>query len=446
MKHILILGAGRSSSVLIDYLLKQSEIHHWKITVADASKALAQSKLKNHPNGTAQELDIFDVKKRQQLIQQADFVISMLPASMHPEVAEDCVRFQKSMATASYVSDSMRNLDKDARTKNILLLNEAGLDPGIDHASAMKIIDHIHQQGGKVVTFHSYCGGLVAPESNDNPWGYKISWNPRNVVMAGNSTAEFLSEGKIKLLPYQRLFEAHKTITIDEYTFDAYANRNSTQYITAYKIPEVKNLLRGTLRYQGFCKAWNVIVNLGLTDDTILLEHLENLSYKDWLNMFLPPGDVPVQEKLKKVFQNKIDDEVLNKLEYLKLFSEEKIKNPSKGTSAMILQALMEERLKLNDTDKDWTVMYHYFEYELKGKKYTWQSYFEDKGKDSTYTSMAKTVGLPLGILVKNYLLGKIPLAGVQIPTVPEIYTPLLEELKIFGIEFKEKNKLVTCI
>lgn len=438
MKHILILGAGRSSPVLIDYFLQQSEIHHWQITVADANRQLAQLRLKNHPNGTAEELDIFDLKKRQQLIQRADFVISMLPASMHPEVAEDCIRFQKSMATASYVSDHIRNLDKDARAKNILLLNEAGLDPGLDHASAMKIIDHIHQQGGKIITFRSYCGGLVAPESNDNPWGYKISWNPRNVVMAGNSTAEFLSEGKIKLLPYPRLFEEHETITIEGYIFDAYANRNSTQYITAYKIPEVKNLLRGTLRYQGFCKAWNIIVNLGLTDDTILLEHLENLSYKDWLTMFLPPGEDSVQEKLKKIFQNKIDEEALNKLEYLKLFSEEKIKNPSKGTSAMILQALMEDRLKLKETDKDWTVMYHYLEYELKGKKYIWQSYFEDKGKDSVYTSMARTVGLPLGIIVKNYLLGKIPLSGVQIPTVPEIYIPLLEELKTFGIKFKE--------
>lgn len=438
MKKILIIGAGRSSTVLIEYLLKQSELYNWQITVADANIELAKSKT-HHPNGKAEELDIFDVKKRQQLIKEHDFVISMLPASMHTEIAEDCVRLGKSMATASYVSDSMRALDKYAKEKNIVLFNEIGLDPGIDHASAMKIIDHIHQQGGKIITFKSYCGGLVAPESNDNPWGYKISWNPRNVVMAGNSTAEFLSDGKIKLLPYQRLFDTHEKINIEHFIFDAYANRNSIQYIDAYKIPEVKNILRGTLRYEGFCKAWNIIVNIGLTDDSIAIDNLHNKTYNEWLEMFLPEGNISSQEKLFQIFKDKIDEKVLEKLEYLKLFSNEKIQNISKGTSAMILQTLMEERLKLKETDKDWTVMYHYFEYELNEKKYKLESYFDDKGRDNIYTSMAKTVGLPLGITVKNYLLGKISLKGVQIPTVSEIYKPLLEELKILGIEFKEK-------
>ncbi len=440
MKPILIIGAGRSATVLIEYLLKQSEIHNWKIIVADNSVELAQSKINQHPNGSAEELDIFDVKKRQQLIKQSDFVISMLPASMHTEVAEDCVAFGKSMATASYVSDSMRNLDKAARDKNIVLFNELGLDPGIDHASAMKIIDDIHQQGGKVLTFRSYCGGLVAPESNDNPWGYKISWNPRNVVMAGNSTAEYLAGGKIKLLPYQRLFEQAEIIQIDKYTFDAYANRNSIQYIEAYKIPEIKNILRGTLRYKGFCKAWNVIVNLGLTDDSIAIDNLENISYKEWVEMFLPAGEEDTIEKLKRIFNNRIDEDVIEKLRYFKLFSDEKIQKPSKGTSAMILQSIMEEQLKLKSDDKDWTVMYHYFEYEIKGKKMALESYFEDKGKDSIHTSMAKTVGLPLGITVKNYLLEKINLIGVQIPTSSEIYLPLLNELKEYGIIFKERK------
>ncbi len=440
MKTILIIGAGRSSTILVEYLLKQSEIYNWKIVVADNSVELAQSKINQHPNGRAEELDIFDVKKRQQLIKQSDFVISMLPASMHTEVAEDCVAFGKSMATASYVSDSMRNLDKAARDKNIVLFNELGLDPGIDHASAMKIIDDIHKQGGKILTFHSYCGGLVAPESNDNPWGYKISWNPRNVVMAGNSTAEYLADGKIKLLPYQRLFEQAETIQIDKFTFDAYANRNSIQYIKAYNIPEVKNILRGTLRYKGFCKAWNIIVNLGLTDDNIAIDNLENISYKEWIELFLPKGEEHTIEKLKRVFTHRIDEDVIEKLSYLKLFSDEKIQKPAKGTSAMILQSIMEEQLKLKPDDKDWTVMYHHFEYDIKGKKMALESYFEDKGRDSVHTSMAKTVGLPLGITVKNYLLGKINLIGIQIPTVPEIYLSLLNELKEYGIIFKEKK------
>lgn len=440
MKIILVIGAGRSSSVLISYLLKQAELYNWQVIVADSNIELAKSKINQHPKGKAKELDVFDVPKRQELIKESDFVISMLPASMHIEVAEDCLRFSKSMANASYVSDPMRQLDKKAKEKNIVLFNELGLDPGIDHASAMKIIDGIHQQGGKIITFRSYCGGLVAPESNDNPWGYKISWNPRNVVMAGNGTAEYLSDGKIKLLPYQRLFEQHETIKIENYIFDAYANRNSIQYIEAYKIPEVKNILRGTLRYKGFCKAWNIIVNLGLTDDNIAIDNLDNLSYKEWLEMFLPTGNETVQEKLIKVFGDRIDNDVMKKLEYLKLFSEEKIQRPTKGTSAMILQSIMEERLKLLNSDKDWTVMYHYFEYELNGKKYAIESYFEDKGIDNIHTSMAKTVGLPLGITVKNYLLGKIQLSGVQIPTTSEIYEPLLKELSEYGITFKEKK------
>lgn len=440
MKKILIIGAGRSATVLIEYMLKQAEIHNWQITVTDANIQLAKSKIQNHPKGQAEELDIFDVKKRQTLIKEHDFVISMLPASMHTEVAEDCVRFGKSMATASYVSDSMKALDKYAKEKNIVLFNELGLDPGIDHASAMKIIDDIHQQGGKIITFKSYCGGLVAPESNTNPWGYKISWNPRNVVMAGNGTAEYLSDGKIKILPYQRLFEEHETIYIENFVFDAYANRNSIQYIDVYHIPEVKNILRGTLRYEGFCKAWNVIVNLGLTDDTVAIDNLNELTYKDWLEMFLPSKNQPIKEKLKAIFKDRIDDKVIEKLEYLNLFSDEKIKHLSKGTSAMLLQAIMEEKLKLNPEDKDWTVMYHYFEYELNGNRYALESYFDDKGKDSIHTSMAKTVGLPLGITVKNYLLGKIHLNGVQIPNHPEIYQPLLEELQLYGVIFKEKK------
>jgi saccharopine dehydrogenase-like NADP-dependent oxidoreductase len=440
MKKILIIGAGRSATVLIEYMLKQAESHDWQITVTDANIQLAKSKIQNHPKGQAEELDIFDVKRRQTLIKEHDFVISMLPASMHTEVAEDCVRFGKSMATASYVSDSMKALDKYAKEKNIVLFNELGLDPGIDHASAVKIIDNIHQQGGKIITFKSYCGGLIAPECNDNPWGYKISWNPRNVVMAGNGTAEYLSDGKIKILPYQRLFEEHETIYIENFVFDAYANRNSIQYIDVYHIPEVKNILRGTLRYEGFCKAWNIIVNLGLTDDTIFIDNLNEMTYIEWLEMFLPEGNLSSVEKLKNIFRERIDDKVIEKLEFLNLFSTEKIKNPSKGTSAMILQSVMEEKLKLNPADKDWTVMYHYFEYELNGKCYSLESYFDDKGNDALHTSMAKTVGLPLGITVKNYLLGKIPLSGVQIPNVPDIYQPLLDELQLYGIKFKEKK------
>ncbi len=438
MKKILIIGAGRSSTILIDYLLKHAESCNWQITVADADITLAQSKIANHPRGKAMALDILNISERKKAVQSHDFVVSMLPAFMHGEVAKDCVECGVSMATASYVSDTMKALDKEAQKKGIILLNELGLDPGIDHASAMKIIHDIKSKGGKIISFYSYCGGLVAPESNDNPWGYKISWNPRNVVMAGTGVAQYLSEGKIKYLPYPRLFSAHQTINIESHTFDAYANRNSLEYIDIYGIPEVKNLLRGTLRYSGYCKAWDIIVNLGLTDDSFIIPNTSAFTYKQWTESFLIPGNESVIVKLKKMFSEKITDEVLQKLEYLGLFSDNiiSIKN---GTPAQVLQTLMEEKLKLKEHDKDRVVMYHLFEYEINGKKYKLESYFDRKGHDSVHTAMAETVGLPLAITVKNYLTKKFNLTGVQIPTIADIYNPLLEELKEHNIRFIEK-------
>lgn len=441
MTNILIIGAGRSSSSLIDYMLSNAEQYNWHITIADANKASVEAKISKYKSiAKAVAFDANDAKLRETLINEADFVISLLPAFMHGEVARDCVRLGKHIATASYVSDTMRELDAEAKQKNILLLNECGLDPGIDHASAMKIIDEIKAKGGKITHFKSFCGGLVAPESNDNPWGYKFSWNPRNVILAGQGTAQFIEEGELKFIPYNRLFTQISTINVDGYgSFDAYANRDSIGYKEPYGLQEVKTMLRGTLRMPNYCKAWNVFVKLGLTDDSYKIKNTNALTYTQLLNAFLPAGNNSVKEKLISFMGNEIDDKVLDMLDYLELFSNKAI-TLKEGSPAELLQALLEEKWLLKNGDKDMIVMQHQFVYELNGKTHQLESSLVVKGDDEVHTAMAKTVGLPLAISVKNFLTGKFKLHGVQIPTVKAIYEPLLEELEKEGVVFIEKE------
>lgn len=440
MKNILVIGAGRSASSLIKYLLEHSVKENWSVTVGDVSLELVKQKTNNHPNARAIAFDITNDVQREGEIQRADMVISMLPATMHMNVARDCVRFKKHLATASYVSKEMGELDADAKAAGITLMNEIGLDPGIDHASAMKIIDHIHEQGGALTSFKSFCGGLVAPESNDNPWGYKFSWNPRNVVLAGQGTAQYIENGEYKYLPYNRLFTQTDTIEVEGHgKFDAYANRDSLSYRKLYNISSIPTMLRGTLRMPGYCKAWNIFVKLGLTDDTYKIEASDTLTYRQLLEAYLPAGKVSTKEKLVAFMGTEMDAEALSKIEWLGMFEERKIRL-SNATPAQILQDLLEEKWKLQEHDKDMIVMQHLFEYTTKensAKKLT--SSLVVKGEDQLYTAMAKTVGLPLAITSKLIMQGKIKARGVVIPTIKEIYEPLLAELETFGIVFEEK-------
>lgn len=441
MSKILIIGAGRSSSSLIDYLLSNAKIHSWHITIADANKTAVESKISNYKQlATAVEFDVHNVALREQLITNADFVISMLPAFMHGDVARDCVRLRRHLATASYVSQDMRDLDLEAKKKNLLLLNECGLDPGIDHASAMKVIHEIQEKGGTITGFKSFCGGLVAPESNDNPWGYKFSWNPRNVILAGQGTAQFIENNKLKFIPYNRIYTQTETINVEGYgQFDAYANRDSISYKKPYGLTAVETMLRGTLRMPGYCKAWNVFVKLGLTDDTYKIHDADLLTYTDLLASFLPEGNSGVKEKLIAFMGADMDAEVMKKLEYLELFSNRPIKL-KEGSPAELLQHLLEEKWMLKPGDKDMIVMQHQFEYTLGGERKKLNSSLVVIGDDEVYTAMAKTVGLPLAISVKNFLTGRFKLFGVQIPTVKEIYEPMLTELEELGVRFVEKE------
>lgn len=440
MKTILVIGAGRSSSFLISYLLDQSKECYWKIRVGDVDEKNSLARVNKHENGFAFRFDITDKKQCELEISNSELVVSMLPAFMHDSVAKDCVRLGKHLVTCSYVSDGMRALDAEAKSKNIILLNECGLDPGIDHMSAMQVIDRVKAQGGEMTAFYSYCGGLVAPESNDNPWGYKFSWNPRNVILAGQGTAQFIENGENKFLSHSQVFAQAKSISVEGLgNFDAYANRDSLSYRSIYGIDTIPTMLRGTLRMTGFCKAWNAFVQLGLTDDSWKIHHVNKLSYSQLIDSFLPVGNGTIKDRTTQFLGEETNSEVIQKLEWTGIFSDEKI-NLIEASPAQILQELLERKWLLKAGDKDMIVMQHQFEYELRGKKHRIISSLVVKGDDEINTAMAKTVGLPAAIAIKKILSGEINRSGVCIPVTIDIYDLVLKELEEFGIRFEENQ------
>lgn len=442
MKNILILGAGLSSSSLIQYLLENSERYDWKIRVGDMSLKLAERKIKKHARGTAFEFNVKNEAQRTEEIKNADVVISMLPARMHYLVAEKCVAHKKHMITASYVSKEVKGLHAEAKNKDLLLLNEIGVDPGIDHMSAMKVIDEIKNQGGELESFTSSTGGLVAPEYDNNPWNYKFTWNPRNVVVAGQSVAQYLDHGKIKFVPYHQLFKRTKKLSIlDLGEFEMYPNRDSLSYRETYNLQNIPTILRGTLRRPGYCKAWDVFVQLGATDDTYTIENSENMSYKEFINSFLPyHPEKKVKEKLINYLQLKEDKKTIDKLEWLGFFSDEKI-GMKKATPAQILQKILVEKWALGKEDKDMIVMQHEFIANFSGKKKKITSSLVVRGKDQVHTAMSITVGIPVAIATKLLLTGEIKERGIVVPTKKTIYKPVLKELENYGIKFIEEEE-----
>ncbi|MCI5056934.1 MAG: saccharopine dehydrogenase NADP-binding domain-containing protein [Flavobacteriales bacterium] len=441
MKKILVVGSGRSASSLLKYLKDGAEENKWLITIMDQNQDLLDPAILESNNVTFAVSDINNVEKRRELIKGSDIVISMLPARMHPIVAKDCILFRKNMVTASYVSDEMRSLQEDAKAVGVILMNEMGVDPGIDHMSAMRVIDAIQSNGGKMIGFESFTGGLVAPESDNNPWHYKFTWNPRNVVIAGQgSTVKFIQEGTYKYIPYHKLFRRTEIVEIDGYgRFEGYANRDSLKYRSLYGLDDVKTIYRGTFRRPGFCRAWNVFVQLGATDDSYVLEGSEHMTHRDFINSFLAfnPND-SVELKLMHYLHIDQDSDLMEKLEWLGIFSNEKV-GLKDATPAQILQKICEKKWSLDPEDKDMIVMWHKFDFERDGKKEHKESSMVVIGDDQRYTAMAKTVGLPVAIGAKMILNGKIKTPGVHIPVSSEIYTPVLDELEAFGIRFIEK-------
>jgi saccharopine dehydrogenase-like NADP-dependent oxidoreductase len=443
MKNILIIGAGKSSSALIKYLLDKSNEESLFLTIGDISTDNAKNLINNHKNAKAIVLDVFDKEQREENIKKSDLVISMLPARFHLDVAKDCITFGKHMVTASYISDEMKALDAEVKEKGLVFMNEIGLDPGIDHMSAMQVIDSIKDAGGKMLLFESFCGGIVAPESDNNLWNYKFTWNPRNVVLAGQGgAAMFIQEGTYKYIPYTKLFRRSEFITVHGHgKFEAIANRDSLKYRTVYGLEGIPTMYRGTIRKVGFSRAWNTFVQLGMTDDSYTIEESENMSYRDFVNLFLAysPSD-SVELKLRSYLKIDQDDVMWEKLVELDIFNPDKKIRLKNATPAQMLQSILEESWTLAEDDKDMIVMQHLFGYELEGKKYQIESSFVVLGENQTYTAMSKTVGLPVGIAAIKILKGEIKTPGVQIPISREVYKPILKELEEHGIVFSERK------
>jgi saccharopine dehydrogenase-like NADP-dependent oxidoreductase len=442
MRNLLIIGAGRSATALITYILGQAQQFNFLVTVADTDIELARKKINDHSHGRAIWLDAAKPNDRRDVIARHDVVVSLLPPQMHLEVAQDCITLGKHMVTASYVSKQVFRLGDEARQRALVFMNEIGLDPGIDHMSAMQRIHKIQKSGGKITAFYSYTGGVVAPESDDNPWHYKFSWNPRNVVLAGQGTAQFLEDGKLKYIPYRRLFRQFRLVDIPQMgQWEVYANRDSLVYREAYGLQNIRTLFRGTIRHQGFCNAWNALVRIGLTDATFPIVDSDQLSYHDLMEAFLGISQHTgsVKDRMAKMLETEPDSDVMQKMEWLGLFSKRRIKI-NNATPALILENLLLDKWALQPNDRDMVIMQHVFEYEQQRKKRKMTSTLVMKGVDSNETAMSRLVGLPLGIFVKLLMQGKISTTGVNIPTMPEVYEPVMAELEEYGVKFMEEE------
>jgi saccharopine dehydrogenase-like NADP-dependent oxidoreductase len=500
MKQILLFGAGKSATVLIDYLLSGSSEENWKLTVVDADLALAKEKINGHPNGKAVSFDINDAKQRAGYIKEHDIVISLMPPVLHFLIAKDCLQFKKNLLTASYIDDNIRSLKNEIESAGLLFICEMGLDPGIDHMSSKKMIDNIQEEEGRITSFFSHCGGLVAPESDDNPWHYKISWNPRNVVNAGKSGAIFRHGGNIVEWEYEDLFNEKRYVTVPGHEVLCwYPNRDSLSYIPVYGLEQTETFIRTTLRHPDFMYGWKNLVDLKLTSDkeqydtdgktlaVFFKEYMDKNGFSEWLELKLKDhfestkdlltelvhlvelekkavdkGIEPVEEfmmvddngDLKEIdiddlkinaaasLADKMHDAslTLKQLFFLGMDDNETKINKGKCTAADVLLFALENKLALQSTDHDLIIMLHEIEFEKQGVKYKSTSSLKIIGDDDKHTAMAKTVGLPLGIAAKKILNGELNLTGLRIPVDKEIYEIILPELEEKGIVFKEET------
>ena len=443
MKSVVIFGAGMSASSLIKYFKEQINHNDWDVLVCDTNEDLLKAKVGSQPKMNYTICDVHNAEERENIIKGKDLVISFLPARFHMLVVEDCLKFKINCITPSYVSPEMQAKDEEAKEKGVLLLNELGVDPGIDHMSAMKIIDEIKEQGGELHIFESFTGGLVAPESDNNPWNYKFTWNPRNVVLAGQGgAAKFIQEGKYKYIPYNKLFRRTEFIKIQDLGwFEGYANRDSLKYRDTYDLKNIPTIYRGTLRRKGFSRAWDCFVQLGATDDSYVLEGSKDMTHRDFINSFLPynPND-SVELKLRHYLNIRQDDSIWDKLVWLDIFSDDKVIGIDNATPAQCLQKILVDKWSLDPEDKDMIAMWHKFVYKVKGEFKEINSSMIYVGQDSVYTAMSDTVGLPVAIASKLVLEGKIKDVGVKIPIHKNIYEPILKELENYGIKFLDEE------
>jgi len=438
MKKVLILGAGLVAKPLVRYLLDQPD---FLVEVASRTVSKAVKLIDNHPHGTAKELNLKNEESLKNEISKADLVISMVPYTFHHKVAEYCINYKKNMVTTSYVSEVMKNLDAEAKKAGILILNEVGLDPGIDHMEAMRIIHEIKESGGEILGFISYCGGLPAPEANTNPFGYKFSWSPIGVLLAGKNSAQYLKDGQQVFIPSENLFENYSIINIEELgDFEGYPNRNSLPYIQLYGIQSTKTMLRGTLRNKGWCSTIKKVVDIGLLDEEE--KDWTGLTYKEFIRKLMKnPAEKDIKKALSDYLNIEEDSDIIKRFEWLGLLSEDSLPL-TKGSALDILGARMLEKLQYGEGERDMIVLQHQFEASYPGgKKEKITSTLIDFGIPHGDTSMARTVGLPAAISTRLILEEEIKMTGVHIPVITEIYAPILKELKEMGIIFKERKE-----
>ena len=440
MQTILVAGAGKSSIYLIQYLLSHAPRNKWKVIVADGDAQAIAEKIGKNSFAEAAVIDITNAAQREPLVKRASIVVSLMPPNLHIHLAKDCLKHKKNLITSSYISDEMKAMDKAVKEAGLMFMCEMGLDPGIDHMTANKIIHGIHRVSGIITSFKSFCGGLVAPESDDNPWHYKFSWNPRNVITAGFGGAKYLSKGKHVDVPYEKMFEDNKKITVSGLgSLSYYPNRDSLKYLDTYEVPDVKTFLRATLRHPAFCKGWQALITLGLTDQEDVSD-TKGATYASWLKKKTGlTGHKTLQQHIAARLGIGETDKVVSMLQWLGLFDEKPIP-AGKLSSADVLHGLLMDRWKMQPHDKDMVVMQHEIEYLHKGKKINLTSAMVLKGENSELSAMAKTVGLPIGILARLVMNKKInPPTGVLLPNMPAVYRPVLTELAHYGISFKEE-------
>ena len=439
---ILVAGAGKSATWLIKYLLDNSRKNGWQVTVADGNAAIISEKIADHPAARAAAFDITDKRERQVLVKDADIVVSLMPPQLHVLLAEDCIEFKKNLITSSYISPEMKALDEAARAKGLMFMCEMGLDPGIDHMSANQIIHSIQRVAGSITSFKSYCGGLIAPESDDNPWHYKFSWNPRNIIDAGKAGAAFLDKGKQKEVAYADMFQPRESIDVDGLGSLAwYPNRDSLKYLGIYDVPDVTTFLRATFRHPDFISGWQALIRLGLTDTENPLPNGPKTFSElvGAMNGYIGETEKNLREFIAEKLGIKYSGRVMNMIMWLGLLNGETLPQGAK-TPGDALLGLLEEKWAMKPDDKDMVVMQHEVGYSHRGRPHTLISSMVIKGENRELSAMAKTVGLPMAILTKLFLNKRItPPAGVLMPSMPGIYKPVLAELAKLGIDFKER-------
>lgn len=439
MQTILVAGAGKSSIYLIEYLLSNASRNKWKVIVADGNADAISEKTGGSPFAEAAAIDITSNAEREPLVMRADIVVSLMPPHLHIHLAKDCLKHGKNLITSSYISSEMKEMHEAVRDAGLMFMCEMGLDPGIDHMTASQIIHSIQRVAAVITSFKSYCGGLIAPESDNNPWHYKISWNPRNIVMAGSGGAKYLHNGKSFELTYDKMFDSSKKIKVNGVgSLAYYPNRDSLGYLDVYDVPDIKTFMRATLRHPSFCKGWNAVVALGLTSEKDQFDRAAHTT-ASWLKEKTGYIKGSLQQHIADKLGIAKTDKIISMLEWLGLF-EEKALGTGSASSGDIMLDILSDKWKMNTSDKDMVVMQHEVEYLHKGKKNRLTSSMVLKGEDSHHSAMAKTVGLPMGILAKLVLNKKIvPPTGVLIPNMPSVYRPILTELNHHGITFTEE-------